>query len=69
MIEYQTQAGEVLDQICFRYYGRTQRYTEAVREANPQLSEHSVILPAGVTIVLPALDALAIEEQTIRLWD
>ncbi len=69
MTEYMTRAGDMLDAICFEYYGESRDYTEAVREANPSLADYGPVLPEGVVIGLPDLPELAIQQATIRLWD
>lgn len=69
MAIYITRANDMLDAICFKYYDESRDYTEAVREANPALSAFGPLLPAGVSIDLPDLNALKIQPDTIRLWD
>ena len=69
MIEYVTRAGDMLDQICFRYYGESRDYTEAVRAANPDLAHFGPVLPNGVVIGLPDFPELANQQTTIRLWN
>ncbi len=69
MVTYITRAKDMLDAICFRYYGDSQRFTEAVREANPDLAKFGPVLPAGLPIELPDLENLRIKPNTIRLWD
>lgn len=54
---YRTQAGDQLDEICWLYYGRTQGTVEAVLEANKGLADRGMILPAGVLITLPTIEA------------
>ena len=59
----------MLDLICRRYYGTERGGTvEAVLEANTGLAELGPVLPAGVLITLPELQAPAQAEQPIRLW-
>ena len=69
MIQYTTRSGDMLDAICYRVYGSSQRYTEAVRDANPQLSDYGPVLPEGLSIQLPDLTTLTRQQNTIRLWD
>lgn len=69
MVIYRTRANDMLDAICFEYYGESQGYTEAVREANPDLAQFGPVLPAGLSIELPDLEDLKIQPDTIRLWD
>lgn len=64
---YRTLAGDVLDWICWRYYGRQSGAVEAVLAANVGLAERGAVYPAGVVITLPAL-AEPVSQPT-RLWD
>lgn len=67
---YVTLAGDVLDHLCWRHYGREWDTTEAVLTANPGLAEHGPILPAGIAITLPylAIDPTPRRERR-RLFD
>jgi phage tail protein X len=69
-MKYRTKAGDQVDAICWRHYGR-ENAAEAVFEANPRLADYGLILPAGLVIILPELDAptAASSTTTIRLWD
>ncbi len=69
MTEYTTREGDTLDYICFRFYGDSKAYAEAVRESNPQLSDVGPVLPTGITITLPHLNDITVQQQSIRLWD
>lgn len=66
-IAYRTLAGDVLDWICWRYYGRQSGAVEAVLAANVGLAERGAVYPAGVVIALPELPAPV--SQPTRLWD
>ena len=66
-MKYRTREGDMLDQICLGYYGRVD-VIAAVLEANPQLSELSTTLPAGLVIELPTL-TLPNTTTEINLWD
>lgn len=68
MTHYHTQDGDVLDAICWKYYGRQAGAVEAVLEANMHLAAIGEVLPAGLVIVLPELEAPALP-TTVRLWD
>lgn len=60
--------GDTVDQLCYRYYGKTQGITEAVLEANPGLCEGGPFLAAGQVVTLP--DATqSVQEDIIQLWD
>ncbi|MHA6679817.1 tail protein X [Enterobacter cloacae] len=63
---YTTRAGDMLDEICWRYYG-TERQMMTVLDANPGLAELGAVYPAGITITLPE-KAEEPEEQTVSLW-
>lgn len=66
MIIYITKDGDVLDAICFQYYGNT-TIVEKVLEANRHIADIGAIFEAGVKITLPDLDQ---EEATesVKLW-
>lgn len=65
---YRTRAGDQLDAICWRHYGRESAADE-VLAANPRLAAHGLILPAGIEIMLPDLDAPAVAVASVKLWD
>jgi phage tail protein X len=66
--EYITQAGDMVDAICYTQYGATTAYTEAVLAANPGLAAKGPILPAGLTITLPEFEEEP-TSTTVKLWD
>ncbi len=59
--------GDVLDEICWRRYGREDA-VPAVLAANPGLADQPPILPAGIAIVLPPLPAAEPSPAAVRLW-
>lgn len=61
-------AGDTVDEICWREYGRTAGTVEAVLNANPGLAAVGLLLPAGITIHLPEFAPATVAETT-RLWD
>ncbi|KWA25352.1 tail protein X [Burkholderia territorii] len=61
-----TSDGDVLDMLCYRYYGTLQGTVEAVYDANPGLAAMPQPFPAGVEIRLPDLDAPRVE--SVQLW-
>lgn len=65
---YSCRDGDMLDQICQRYYGRAAGAVEAVLEANPGLATMGPVYNAGTLIVLPDLPA-TVSKPTVRLWD
>lgn len=64
---YTTIEGDLLDYICWKYYGKTSNYVEKVLAANPHLAEYGAILPAGIKIFLPVINELK-SSQKIKLW-
>ena len=67
MITYITKDGDVLDSICFKYYGSTSGVVENVLEANRHLAELGAIFAAGTKIVLPDLTPEE-ETESVKLW-
>lgn len=67
MITYVTKDGDVLDAICWKYYGSTVGTVEKVLEANRHLAELGNIFSAGVKIVLPDLTSEE-ESESVKLW-
>lgn len=68
---YLTRAGDVIDDLCNRYYGNTDSATiTAVYEANRALAlaSQGPELAAGLVIVLPDITP-APAAPLIRLWD
>lgn len=60
--------GDTIDQLCWRYYGRTAGVVEQVLQSNPGLAAHGPVLPMGTLVELPDEPAPAIR-QTLQLWD
>lgn len=67
MITYVTKDGDVLDAICWKYYGSTSGAVEKVLEANRHLAELGSIFAAGVKIILPDLTQEE-ETESVKLW-
>ena len=69
MSTYTTKAGDMLDDIAFRFYGSTlSNQVEAVLEANRALDlGQFVTLPAGLAIELPELEAAP--RENVRLFN
>lgn len=65
---YLTREDDVLDDICWRHYGRQSGAVEAVLAANPGLAERAPRYPSGVMIHLPDIAAPS-EPGPVRLWD
>lgn len=67
---YTTVDGDMVDHICWRYYGRESAPTETVYDANPGLAAYGPVLPAGVAIVLPPIAAPSRASiPRVRLFD
>jgi len=60
---------DTVDALCWRHYGRTAGVTEAVLEANPGLADHGPILPQGLVVNMPEVQANAPQRQMVNLWD
>ena len=65
---YFTADEDVLDEICWRRYGREDA-VPAVLAANPRLADAGPVLPAGVLIVLPDLPRASWALPAERLWE
>jgi len=67
---YTTIDGDMLDHICWRHYGQEWNRVETVLDANPGLADREPLLPAGITIVLPAASpSSATTTDILRLFD
>lgn len=64
-----TQQNDTVDALCWRHYGRTAGVVEAVLAANPGLADKGPVLPSGLPVTLPELQAAAPERQMVNLWD
>lgn len=63
-----TRQGDVIDQIALKFYGRTDKVTETILDANPHLADLKPILPAGVVITLPDLPTTPTQPR-LKLWE
>lgn len=66
MKQYRTKDGDMIDEICKRYYG-AEDMVEQVYEANPGLAARGPVLPLGLEITLPEKQAAAVA-RPLRLW-
>jgi phage tail protein X len=66
---YQAKDGDMIDEICWRYYERGQQplAVERVYEANHGLARQGPKLVAGTRVVLPDLPRPA-STPIIRIW-
>lgn len=62
-----TSSGDLLDTICYQFYGHLNGSVEAVLDANQGLGDEPQPFRAGVLIVLPDLQSQT--ETTVQLWD
>lgn len=69
MTSYVTRQGDMVDYICWRYYGNERGTVEMVLAANPGLANLGSVLGAGITITLPEMTATSTQDNTIKLWD
>ncbi len=59
---YKTKSNDVVDAICYQFYGERSDALDAVFKANPPLSTYGTHLPAELTIILPDLPEAQTEE-------
>jgi phage tail protein X len=64
---YITQQDDVLDLVCWRYYGMASGVVERVLLANPHLAKYPVRLPIGIEITLPVFSIP--NKKRLKLWD
>jgi len=65
---YQTKDGDMIDAICYRYYGVSSGYMEKVLAANPGIAVQGPVYPAGVLIELPDVQASAVQTDRKTIW-
>ena len=63
--KYRTKEGDTVDYICWRFYGTSKNITEAVLEANTNLANADVELPANLLIELPDIEPEAESEISL----
>ena len=68
MTQYRTKQGDMLDAICYKFYGRESAAVDVLK-ANPGLADKGPVFAAGILINLPPLATPATPSQTVRLWD
>lgn len=61
-----TSDGDVLDEICYAYYGTVLGMTEAVYSANPGLAAYVQPFASGIVITLPDVDTP--RDESVQLW-
>lgn len=65
---YITKDGDMLDKICWEFYGKSSGYMEQVLAANPGLAELGPVYNAGVSIELPEISTTTNTSARVRLW-
>jgi phage tail protein X len=66
---YISKESETLDDIVFRYYGKTSDGVfEFVLEYNRGIAERGTRLPAGTQVILPVIPEEK-QPDILRLWD
>lgn len=68
-MQYRAKDGDVLDDICARYYGDLPWTLDLVLAANVGLAARRPIIDAGTIIELPDIEPAATVAPTVRLWD
>jgi len=68
MTRYRTKQGDMVDAICYKFYGRESASVDVLK-ANPGLADKGAVLPAGIIINLPLLSTQATQSNAVRLWD
>lgn len=70
MLTYKTRDGDVVDEIVTRHYGSMNpAMLRQVFDANPGLADRGALLPANVTILLPAIEQPSNVTHGVSLWD
>lgn len=69
MPTYKTIAGDVLDELMWRYYGtQSSAMLRAVYQANRHLADLPATLPSGVEIVFPEIATVSDVQSGVTLW-
>lgn len=61
-----TSEGDILDTLCYEFYGHLNGCVEAVLDANQGLADEVQPYRAGLILILPELPAPA--DETVMLW-
>lgn len=67
-MQYRTSDGDVLDDICNRFYADRAWTLDVVLRANPGLASFGPVLRAGLLIELPDIVDEEKAAPTLRLW-
>lgn len=69
-VEYTTQEGDIVDHLCWQYYGRENETTEIVLSANPGHGAQGAVLGSGIVIRFPDIAPQAeTRRDSINLFD
>ena len=69
MTEYMTRDGDMLDEICLNFYGKTEGMVEEVLKVNRELADVGEVLPSRIKIMLPEIRIEETIQQPVKLWD
>ncbi|SEO69296.1 tail protein X [Aquisalimonas asiatica] len=67
MAVYRAKEGEMVDEICHMYYGKTRGVVERVLAANKGLASLGPRLPAGTLVELPDFDEGGAEPPKVKM--
>ncbi|NVZ96220.1 tail protein X [Pseudomonas sp. D6002] len=63
-------AGDSVNLLLYRELGRSDDAAEeALWYLNPDLAEHGAVLPAGIGVIVPELDARPAAKKPVSVWD
>jgi phage tail protein X len=66
---YNTVQGDMLDEICYKYYGFSAGAVERVLEENPHISYLGYVFEKNEKIKLPDIPKEVRVKKEVRLWD
>lgn len=65
---YRSRTGDMIDSICYHFYGKQAEAVELIYEINRGLANYGPVLPTGLIIELPDLPE-AETVKMVKLWD
>jgi phage tail protein X len=68
MITYRTKENDIIDWICWKYYGFTSGAVEEALQTNPFVAEYDDYLPEGLLVYLPEISKEN-SVKRVKLWD
>ena len=69
MKAYITIDGDMVDRIAWLHYGTTEKTTEALLDTNRFLAQFGPVLPGGLALTLPKVEAPPVGRAALKLWD